>query len=140
MNLTAEYIHNRQGYRFGTRCCWVQVYRGEEKDAPVVICEELRESGVSVTELSEYLGAEVIRHYFPEGLPDLPRPLLWIEHRPARRGGPGRYRLVEFSSYDPRSVGAGFVRREKLGDAIRREVLSAREIASLIGGEQTLDM
>ena len=135
MNLTAEYIHNRQGYRFGTRCCWVRVYRGEEGDAPVVVCEELWDGGVFVSELSEYLAAEVIRQHFPEGLPDLTRPLLWIEHRLARRRGPGRYRLVAFSSYTPTPMGAGFVRREKLGAATNRELLTAREVAALTGEE-----
>ena len=135
MDLTAEYIHNRQGYRFGTRCCWVRVYRGEAGDAPVVVCEELREGGVFISEMSEYLAAEVIRRHFPEGLPDLPRPLLWIEHRPARRRGPGRYRLVTFGSYEPVSVGAGFVRREKLEVAVHRELLTATEVAALTNGE-----
>ena len=131
MNLAAEYIHNRSGYRFGTRCCWVRVYRGEPGDAPVVVCEELRDGDAFVHELSEYLAAEVIRQHFPEGLPDLPRPMLWIEYRPARNRGPGRYRLVTFDSYTPVLLGAGFVRREKLGAAVHREVLTAAEISSL---------
>ncbi len=133
MNLTAEYIHSHQGYRFGTRCCWVRVYWGEEGDAPVVICEELRDSGVFVSELSEHLAAEVLRQHFPGGLPELPRPLLWIEHRPSRRRGPGRYRLVTFSSYTPILSGAGFVRREKFGPPVRRDLLTAAEVASLTG-------
>lgn len=133
MRLTQEYIHNRQGYRFGTRCCWVRVYRGEECDAPVVICEELRDGGSFLSELSEYLAAEVVRQHFPEGLPDLPRPLLWIEHRPARRRGPGRYRLVTFGSYTPVPVGAGFVRRERLGFPTHREPLTAAEVIVLTG-------
>lgn len=134
MRLTQEYIHNRQGYRFGTRCCWVRVYRGEEGDAPVVVCEEMREGSVFVSEMSEYLAAEVIRQHFPEGLPDLPRPLLWIEHRPTRRRGPGKYRLVTFGSYTPVPVGAGFVRREKLGAVTHRELLTAAEVVVLTGG------
>ena len=133
MRLTQEYIHNRQGYRFGTRCCWVRVYRGEEGDAPVVVCEEMRDGGVFVSEMSEYLAAEVVRRHFPGGLPDLSRPLLWIEHRPARRRGPGRYRLVTFDSYTPVPVGAGFVRREKLGACVGRELLDKREVAFLTG-------
>ncbi|CAN5590283.1 hypothetical protein BH24ACT22_BH24ACT22_01720 [soil metagenome] len=131
MNLAAEYIHNRRGYRFGTHCCWVRVYRGEPDDAPVVVCEELRDGDAFVYELSEYLAAEVIRQHFPGGLPDLPRPLLWIEHRPTRKRGQGRYRLVSFDSYTPVSVGAGFVRREKLGAPIHRELLTAKEVAAL---------
>lgn len=135
MRLTQEYIHNRRGYRFGTRCCWVRIYLGESGDAPVVICEEFREEGAFVYEVSEYLAAEVIRDHFPEGLPDLPRPLLWIEHRPARRRGPGRYRLITFGTYTPIPVGAGFVRREKLGSPLRREPLSVEEVATLTDGK-----
>ncbi|MGF1471197.1 MAG: hypothetical protein ACFB50_05555 [Rubrobacteraceae bacterium] len=131
MRLTQEYIHNRRGYRFGTYCCWVRVYRGEPGDAPVVICEELRDGGVLVSEISEYVAADVIRAHFPEGLPDLPCPLLWIEHRPSRKRGPGRYRLVSFSCYTPRPAGVGFLRREKLGSSSRREHLSAEEVAVL---------
>lgn len=133
MNLTAEYIHNRTGYRFGAQCCWVRVYRGESGDAPVIFCEELRDSGVRVSEVSEYLAAEVIRDHLPNGLPDLPHPLLWIEHRASRRHGPDRYRLVRFDSYTPRSLGAGFVRRETLGAPVQRELLSSQEVAVLIG-------
>jgi hypothetical protein len=131
MDLAAEYIHQRRGYRFGTHCCWVSVYRGAAGDAPVVVCQELRDGGALVSEMSEYLAAEVVREHFPDGLPNLPRPLIWIEHRPARRRGPGRYRLVSFSSYAPRPAGAGFVRREKLGPPTGRELLTAHEVAVL---------
>jgi hypothetical protein len=66
-------------------------------------------------------------------LPDLPRPLLWIEHRPPRRRrGPGRYTLLTFPSYSPRQVGAGFVRRVTLGPS-RREDLTPDEVAILTG-------
>lgn len=133
MCLTREYLHSREGYRFGTQCCWVRIYRGEAGDAPVVVCEELRDAGVYVSEMSEYLAAEVIRDHFPDGLPDLPRPLLWIEHRPTRRRGPGRYRLVSFASYAPRPAGAGFVRRERIGAPTHREPLSREEVSVLTG-------
>ncbi len=136
MNLTAEYIHHRLGYRFGAQCYWVRVYLGENGDAPVVVCEELRDSGVCISDVSEYLAAEVIRDHFSDGLPDLPHPLLWIEHRPSRRRGLGRYRLVSFSSYTPRPTGAGFVRREKLGAPVHREPLDPKEVAVLTGDRQ----
>ncbi len=136
MRLTREYIHNRRGYRFGTRCCWIRIYRGAAGDAPVVICEEMWDGGGLVSDMSEYLAAEVIRDHFPEGLPDLPRPLLWIEHRPARRRGPGRYRLVSFASYTPHPAGAGFVRRERLGGVLHREPLDPKEVATLTEDRQ----
>lgn len=133
MNLTAEYIHHRLGYRFGAQCYWVRIYLGENGDSPVVVCEELRDSGVRIADVSEYLAAEVIRDHFHGGLPDLLHPLLWIEHRPSRRRGPGRYHLVRFSSYTLRPAGAGFSRRETLGKPIHREPLSPEEVAVLTG-------
>jgi len=128
-----EYIHHRQGYRFGAGCCWVRIYEGGAGDAPVVVCEAMPEVGAfDVSEMSEYLAAEVVREYFTRGLPDLPRPLLWIEHRPARRRGSGRYTLLTFPSYIPRLVGVGFIRRVTLG-APSREPLTAGEVRSLTG-------
>ena len=131
MNLTHEYMHHRTGYGLSAGC-WIRIYKGAEGDAPVVVCEELpRAGGVSTEEASGYLAAEVLREHFSGGLPDLVRPLLWIEHRPARRRGQGKYFLHTFPSYRPRTVGAGFVRRVTLG-ASYREPLSPAEVAILI--------
>jgi hypothetical protein len=96
------------------------------------VCEELpKVGGVATREVSGYLAAEVVREHFSGGLPDLPRPLLWIEHRPARRRGTGKYFLHTFSSYRPRIVGAGFVRRVTLGTS-HRVPLAPAEVAILI--------
>ena len=134
MDLTHEYIHHHVGYRFGARCCWIHIYEGGVGDAPVVVCTEPTEIGTtSLAEISGYLAAEVVQEHFADGLPDLPRPLLWIEHRPARRRyGPDKYFLVSFSCYHPRPEGIGFVRRLTLGSPIR-EALSASEVAILTG-------
>ncbi len=133
MNLTHEYIRHRRGYAFGAGCCWIRVYEGEPDDAPVIICEELPQAGgAGVSEMAAQLAAEVILEHFADGLPDLPRPLLWIEHRPARRRGTGRYTLLTFPSYHPRLAGAGFVRRVTLG-ASTREPLTPEEVAVLTG-------
>jgi hypothetical protein len=85
VNLAREYMHHRSGYRFGTRCYWVRIYKGEPRDAPVVVCSPSIEIGAAddTAEASGYLAAEVIHEFFAGGLPDLPHPLLWIEHRPA---------------------------------------------------------
>lgn len=129
MTLTREYMHHRSGYRFGTRCSWVRIYAGEARDAPVVVCEEIEDDGEA-----GFIAAEVILAHFPEGLPELPRPVLWIESRPSRSGrGPARYSLLTFPAYVPRPVGAGFVRRVSLGQPVR-ENLSPLE-ASLLTGE-----
>ena len=136
MKFTREYMHHRWGYRFGSRCYWVRIYEGGPCDAPVVVCSPSTEIGSAddLTEASEYLAAEVVREFFAEGgLPDLPRPLLWIEHRPGRRRrAPDRYFLLGFATYRPRPEGLGFVKRVSMGSS-EREPLSAEEVALLTG-------
>ena len=134
MSPTHDYIHQRRGYRIGCGCCRVRIYRGGEGDAPVVLCTELPEGrALELAEMAGSLAAEVIKERFPDGLPDLPRPVLWIEVRSTRRGGRKRYALLTFPSYAPRFSGAGFVRRFTLGIPTR-EPLTAAEVASLIAG------
>lgn len=137
MGLTHEYIHHRRGYRFGAGCCWIRIYLGRARDAPVVVCEGLPEVGCAdPTEMAGNLAAEVILEHFADGLPDLPRPLLWISHHPARKRGPGRYFLLTFPSYTPRPEAAGFVRRVTLGRP-ERERLSPEEVETLTGERLT---
>ena len=136
MNLTHEYIRHRSGYSFGDGCRWIEVNEGGPGDAPMVICEELPGvGGEGAAEITEQLAAEVIVEHVAGGLPDLPRPLLWIEHRPARRRGPGHCTLLDFPSYTPLPRGAGFVRRVTLGEA-HREPLTSEEVAILTGEEE----
>lgn len=137
MKLAREYMHHRSGYRFGSRCHWVRIYEGAPGDAPVVVCSPSTENGSAddTAEASGYLAAEVVREFFADGLPDLPRPLLWIEHRPGRRRrAPDRYFLLCFATYRPRPEGPGFVKRVSLGPP-EREPLSPEEVALLTGEE-----
>jgi hypothetical protein len=133
MEITHEYLHHRVGYRFGTHCCWLCIYEGEAGDAPVVLASEPARIGDGdLAGMSEYLAAEVIQRHFADGLPELPRPLLWVEHRSNRgRRGSGRYFLLDFPSYQPRPAGAGFVRPVTLGPP-RREELAPEEVAILM--------
>ena len=125
-----DYIHQGECYRYGVGWARIRIYPGEtDDDAPVILCSELPENRGD--EMVERLAAEVIRDRFADSLSDLPRPLLWIEHRSSRRGrGPGRYALLTFPTYRPRLEGVGFVRRVTLG-APRREPLTPREVAVL---------
>jgi len=127
-----DYIHQGGCYRYGVGWARIRIYPGENgRDAPVVLCSELPENRGD--EMVESLAAEVVRDRFSSSLPDLPCPVLWIEHRPSRRGrGPGRYALLTFPTYRPRLIGAGFVRRVTLGTP-RREPLSPREVKILTG-------
>jgi len=75
------------------------------------------------------LAAEVVPEFFAGGLPDLPRPLLWIGYRPdRRRRGQGRCYLLSFATYRPNPEGLGFVKRVSPG-APEREPLSPEEVA-----------
>jgi len=133
MNLVHDYIHQRRGYRMGVGCCRIRVYRESERDAPVVLCSELPRGGnAELAHLAGYLAAEVVREWFPEGLPNLACPLLWIERRPSRKDGPGRHALLTFPDYTPRPEGAGFVRPITLG-VPTREPLTLAEVAILTG-------
>jgi len=117
----------------GVGCCRIRVYRESERDAPVVLCSELPRGGnAELAHLAGYLAAEVVREWFPEGLPDLACPLLWIERRPSRKDGPGRHALLTFPDYTPRPEGAGFVRPITLG-VPTREPLTLAEVAILTG-------
>lgn len=128
-----DYIHQGGSYRYGVGWARIRVYAGESSgDAPVVVCSELPEGAGDG--MVERLAAEVVRDRFAGGLPDLPRPLLWIEHVPPRRKGPGKYFLLTFPFYAPRAEGAGFVRRVTLGPPTR-ERLSPREVEALTGEE-----
>jgi hypothetical protein len=138
VKLAREYMHHRSGYRFGTRCYWVRIYEGEPGDAPVVVCSPSTEieCADNAAEASRYRAAEVVRKFFAGGLPDLPRPLLWIEHHPGRRRrGPGRYSLLGFATYRPKPEGFGFFKRVTLG-AAEREPLTPEEVAVLTGEGQ----
>lgn len=131
MALTHEYIRHRSGYSFGAGAAWIRIYRTRSNDAPVVVCEEV--PGVeseSADEMASELAAEVVDEHFSDGLPDLPVPMLWIEYRPPRRHGPGKYSLLTFPSYTPRLAAAGFTRRLTLGPP-KRTRLTPREAASL---------
>jgi len=129
-----DYVHQGRGYRTGVGWCRVRIYASPTNrpaDAPVVLCTDLF-GGEGGTDVAPFLAAEVVRERFGGGLPELPRPMLWIEHHPPRRRGPGRYYLLDFPFYEPRPAGAGFVRRLTLGEP-DREPLSPAEVAALIG-------
>ena len=128
-----DYIHQGASYRYGVGWARIRVYEGASpRDAPVVLCSELPENAGDG--MVERLAAEVVRDRFGDGLPDLPRPLLWIEHVPPRRKGSGKYFLLTFPTYAPRAEGAGFVRRVTLGPPAR-ERLTPQEVEVLTGEE-----
>ena len=76
----------------------------------MVVCSQLPDNtNTSVTNMAEYLAAEVIEEH------GLPTPLVWIEHYPEHEGKIGEWSLVRFSSWEVEEVRLGTVWRRKVG-------------------------
>jgi hypothetical protein len=129
---THDYIHRYRGYWYDGGKCRIRIYR-EEGRSPVVICSQLPDNdNTSVTNMAEYLAAEVIEEH------KLPALLTWIEHYPEHEGEIGEYSLVRFSSWELTEVYLGGVWRRRLGSP-RWSPLRPEEVDDLIetvGGEQ----
>jgi hypothetical protein len=133
MNKTHDYIHHYRGYWSDGGRCRICIYR-EDGEAPVVICSHMPENdNTGVTNMVEYLAAEVIKEH------DLSTPLLWIEHYPKHEGEIGEYSLVRFSFWEPKEVCFGGVWRYRIGSP-RWSSLCPEEVEVLIesAGEQPL--
>jgi hypothetical protein len=106
---THDYIHHYRGYWSDGGKCRIRIYQ-ESRRALVVICSQLSDNdNTSVTNMVEYLVAEVIREH------GLPTPLEWIEHYPEHEGEIGEYSLVRFSSWELKEVCLGGVWRCRMG-------------------------
>jgi hypothetical protein len=128
---THDYIHRYRGYWSDGGKCRIRIYHEEGQD-PVVICSQLPENkNTSVTNMAEYLTAEIIEEH------RLATPMTWIEHYPEHREKHGEYSLVRFSSWERRDVclgGVGLPRwspycpqevEELLKQQVRRRALSS---------------
>ena len=109
MKKTHDYIHHYRGYWSDGGRCRIRIYQ-EEGQNPVVICSQLPENkNTSVTNMVEYLVAEVIEEY------GLATPMTWIEHYPEHEREIGEWSLVTFSSWERREVCLGGVWRWRVG-------------------------
>ena len=109
MRKTHDYVHRYRGYWSEGGKCRIRIYR-EDGQYPVVICSQLPDNyNTSVTNMAEYLAAEVIRRH------DLHAPLIWIEHYPEHEGESGEYSLVRFSGWEPVEACLGGVWRYRVG-------------------------
>jgi hypothetical protein len=124
---THDYIHHYRGYWSNGGKCRIRIYR-EERRAPVVICSQLPDNpNTSVTNMAEYLAAEVIEGH------DLPTPLVWVEHYPEHEEETGEYSLVKFSSWEPTEVCLGSVWRHRIGSPAWSPLRPEKAEALLVG-------
>jgi hypothetical protein len=122
---THDYIHHYRGYWSDGGRCRIRIYR-EDGRAPVVICSQPPDNdNTSVTNMAEYLAAEVIKEL------KLSTPLTWIEHYPEHEGAIGEYSLVRFSSWEFTEVCLGGLWRCRLGSP-RWSPLRPEEVDLLI--------
>ncbi len=131
MNKTHDYVHRYRGYWSDGGRCRIRIYH-EDGHAPVVICTQLPDNpNTSVTNMAEYLAAEVIEAH------SLLTPLTWIEHYPEHEGEIGEYSLVRFSSWELTEMCLGGVWRCRVGSP-RWSPLRPEEVDVLIEtvGEQ----
>jgi hypothetical protein len=106
---THDYIHYYRGYWSEGGKCRIRIYR-EDGQPPVVICSQLTENdNTSVTNMAEYLAAEVVEEH------SLSTPLTWVEHYPEHEGEIGEYSLVRFSSWELQEVCLSGVLRYRVG-------------------------
>ncbi|MCA1731300.1 MAG: hypothetical protein LC751_18455 [Actinobacteria bacterium] len=106
---THDYIHRYRGYWSDGGRCRIRIYQ-EDGLAPVVVCSQLPENkNTSITNMAEYLAAEVIVEH------GLDIPLVWIDHYFKHRGKPCEYSLVTFYSWERREVHLGGVLRRRVG-------------------------
>lgn len=109
MKKTHDYTHCYRGYWSDGGRCRIRIYQAD-RHIPVVICSQLpNNTNTSVTNMAEYLAAEVIREH------KLPTPLTWIEHYPEHEGEIAEYSLVRFSGWDGEEVCVGGVWRFRVG-------------------------
>ncbi len=135
MKKTHDYIHYYRGYWSDGGKCGIKIYR-EDDHVSLVICSQLADNrNTSVTNMAEYLAAEVVEEH------GLPTPLLWVEHYPEHEGGIGEWSLVRFSSWEPVEVCLGGVWPHRVGSS-RWSSLRSEEIDVLIGrvGERSMSL
>jgi hypothetical protein len=122
---THDYIHHYRGYWSDGGRCRIRIYR-EDGHAPVVICSQLQDNeNTSVTNMAEYLAAEVIKEH------KLTTPLTWIEHYPEHEGAVGEHSLVRVSSWELTEVCLGGVWRNRVGSP-RWSPLRPEEVEFLV--------
>jgi hypothetical protein len=148
--LVEDFVHTYDGYHTSGGICRVRIFR-PAAGPPVVVCTELPDNkNTSVTNMAEYLAAEVVLEHFADRAGD-PEGFLWIEHYGDRRSEaararrpeprPGdvdaeRFAIVRFASYRvewvPRFVDAQQKARPKLGRPTWRH-LTRSDVEKLTG-------
>ena len=115
--------------------CRIRIFVAPDQ-VPVVVATELDDNrGTSVTNMTEYLAAEIIARHFPEQF-EAEEHLIWLEEYPRtpeqRSRGMPAFSQAEFSSYTPRVEYLGTIKRIHIGQPTWHH-LEETEVEALIG-------
>ncbi len=135
---TADFRYAYRGYYDDGGICRVRLF-GDTRRPPVILVSQLEENrNTSVTNMAEYLAAEIGAKHFPERF-EARDPFVFIEHYryPEEKDPTLReiWSKVRFDSYTPRLVTLGGVMRTKLGTP-RWTYLPPTDVAGLIGAAE----
>jgi len=138
---TADFRHAYRGYYDEGGICRVRLFQRDTLP-PVVAVSQLEENrNTSVTNMAEYIAAEISTKHFPARL-ETREPFVWLEHysHPEEEDPTLReiWSRVTFDSYTPRLVTLGGVLRTRLGMP-RSKYLPAPQVARLIGEAELRD-
>jgi hypothetical protein len=124
---THDYIHHYRGYWSDGGRCRIRVYR-REGQAPMVVCSQPPDNpNTSITNMAEYLAAEVIETH------RLSTPIFWIEHYPEHEREIGEYSLVVFSGWELTEVCLGGEWRYRVGSP-QWSPLTWAQVRGFLGG------
>ena len=135
-----DYLYEYRGLWQDGATVRIRIYSGPLIRPVVITTEPPDNPGSSVTNMVEYLAAEIIEQHFSDTADEHGRPV-FIEHYPPRqlgnRRGDETFDLVEFPLTQPKPVLVGGRWRTSLGEPSWRR-LDKAEVERLIG--QAIDL
>lgn len=139
--LTQDYRYDYEGLWQHPAVCRIRVYE-RSNNAPVVIASELPENpGTSITNMCEFLAAEVIAKHLPAVFESTdPEPVIWIEQYPR---DPHNTKLPEFTkatftNYTPHVEWLGRSKRLRIGQP-QWSHLEREQVEQLVGPIDPVD-
>jgi hypothetical protein len=117
MQQTHDYLYTYPGYgAVPSGPCRVRIFEAPDEN-PVIICTQpLGMAGTSITNLAEYLAADLIARHFPDRLDSIGQSVVWVEHYARQNVAEarkfGEFAFVSFAPWRPtRTILAGIPRR-----------------------------
>lgn len=103
---THDYEHTYDGMGNREGVCRIRIYENLSL-APIVLCSALaKNDGTSITNLIEYIAAEVLTRFFRDRLESGDEPVIWIEYYPLQESPFEHLLRVTFTRYTAQCYGS----------------------------------